>query len=59
MNGGVLRGFTSGIVVSALMRRAVSVPEHRFGFADDPEDGGRRFKFSVFSFQGRGKAEEG
>jgi hypothetical protein len=39
MNGTSLRAFTFNVVDLALMRRAVSVPEDRSGFADDPEDG--------------------
>jgi hypothetical protein len=54
LDGGVIRRFRSGIFVSSLMRRAVSVAEDDAGLADDPEDGRRRFKFSVFREEVRG-----
>lgn len=40
VDGARPRSFTFSVVVSALMRRAVSVSEDGAGLADDPADGG-------------------
>jgi hypothetical protein len=49
--------FTFCVVFSALMRRAVPVPEHRSGFANDPADDGERVAFlGAFPFDEDGAA---
>jgi hypothetical protein len=51
------RAIRSSDVVSTLMRRAVSVSEHRSGFADDPADSGVGGAFlGAFPFDENGAA---